>query len=50
MFDDEQDIYILEDDELLEIFDNNYGKLDKDSWNGEKIIEELFDRGYELEL
>jgi len=46
----EEDINILDDEVLLEIFDNNYGKLDKDSWNGEKIIEELFDRGYELEL
>ena len=46
----EEDINILDDEVLLEIFNNNYGKLDKESWNGEKVIEELFDRGYELEL
>jgi hypothetical protein len=46
----EQNIYLLEDKELLEIFNNNYSKVSTDLWNGEKVIEELFDRGYELDL
>jgi hypothetical protein len=46
----EEDIELLDDNILLEIFKKNYAKLPKDSWNGEKVIEELFDRGYELEL
>jgi hypothetical protein len=47
---DEEDIGTLDDEVLLKIFEKNYGKISTDLWNGEKIIEELFDRGYELEL
>jgi hypothetical protein len=46
----EEDITTLDDKVLLEIFKKNYSKVSEDLWNGEKIIEELFDRGYELEL
>ena len=47
---EDEDVRFLDDEVLLEIFKKYYGKVDKESWNGEKVIEELFDRGYELEL